>query len=139
MILGVVGSEAAKFTPSTEEAARAAIRAAIKKHNPEKVVSGGCHLGGVDIYAEEEAKALGIPFEAYLPKTLAWEGGYKQRNLRIAEADLVVCITLAELPPSYTGMRFKGCYHCKDRNPNHVKSGGCWTAWKCKRREWVIL
>lgn len=139
MILGIVGSEAAKFTPETEAAARAAIREAILRHGATKVTSGGCHLGGVDIYAEEEAKALGIPFEAFLPKTLSWEGGYKQRNLKIAQADLVLCITVKELPTSYKGMTFKGCYHCGTKNPPHVKSGGCWTAWKCKRQEWVIL
>lgn len=35
--------------------------------------------------------------------------------------------------------KFTPCYHCGDRNPPHVKSGGCWTAWKCKEREWIFI
>lgn len=134
MRIGIVGSEAAKFTPETEALARAEIRnklnviGAIQVGHP-WVVSGGCHLGGIDIWAVEEAKKLGIPDDhivEYKPKVLRWEGGYKQRNLEIAKgSDFVVCITVKELPPGYKGMRFDRCYHC-DTN-EHVKSGGCWT------------
>lgn len=28
-------------------------------------------------------------------------------------------------------MRFHGCYHCEE--PNHVKSGGCWTVKYAKK------
>lgn len=127
MKVGIVGSEAAKFTPETEEEARAEIRRLIQEAT--RVVSGECHLGGVDIWAREEAEAAGIPFDPFPPKRLTWEGGYKQRNLLIAEnSDIVACITVKALPATYTGMRFpSGCYHCGTPAEHHVKSGGCWT------------
>jgi hypothetical protein len=131
MVLGIVGSEGAKFTPETEMAARELIISLIENEGPSLVVSGACHLGGIDVWAEEEAKALGVPFQAYPPAIHRWEGGYKQRNLRIAKAsDKVVCITLRELPESYKGMTFGSCYHCK--TSEHVKSGGCWTVKQAK-------
>lgn len=123
-VVGVVGSEAAKFTPETEQLARAQIRRVIA--TADQVVSGACHLGGIDIWAIEEAKALGIAWREFPPVFLHWEGGYKQRNIRIADASTeVFCITVRVLPPGYTGMRFEFCYHC--RTDTHVKSGGCWT------------
>lgn len=126
MRIGIVGSEAAKFTPETQEAARKEIRRLIQRAT--LVISGGCHLGGIDIWGVEEAGKAGIDVLEHLPARRAWEGGYKQRNLRIADSsDKVVCITVRELPPGYTGMRFTHCYHCGQGAPPHVKSGGCWT------------
>jgi hypothetical protein len=125
MILGIVGSEEAKFTPETEEAARLLIRLHLKM-GVHRVVSGGCHLGGIDIWAVEEASRLGILVMEYLPRTKNWEG-YKARNMLIAEnSDQVICITVKVLPPGYKVRGFeKYCYHCK--TDQHVKSGGCWT------------
>jgi hypothetical protein len=142
VILGIVGHEAAKFTAETESRARAAIFAAIRRHGATRIVSGHCHLGGVDIWAEEIAAALRLPTTIYAPEVLRWgePRGFRARNLRIARgSDLVACVVVRELPPGYTGMRFAGCYHCGARNPEHVKSGGCWTAWQCGGREWIIL
>ena len=128
--VGVVGSEAAKFTAATEAEARAAIRQLLRR--ADKVVSGGCHLGGIDIWAVEEARAAGLPFEEFKPAVLAWSG-YRDRNLQIVEAsDEVVCITVRELPADYRGMRFTSCYHCKTNS--HVKSGGCWTLKQARLR-----
>lgn len=138
-MLGIVGHEAAKFTPEAEAAARAEIRAAIETHRPEIVCSGECPLGGVDIWAREECGKLGVSFQPYPPKANNWEFGFKPRNLQIAASDHVVNIVVAQLPPTYRGMKFAECYHCKGRNPPHIKSGGCWTAWKCKSREWRIV
>lgn len=132
MTLGIVGSEQAKFTPETERAARLLVQELIIKHAATKVVSGGCHLGGVDIYAREESDRMNVEFEEFLPAFHRWEGGYKQRNMKIAQvSDFVVCITVRDLPPTYRGMRFERggksvCYHCKTIG-DHVKSGGCWT------------
>lgn len=128
--LGIVGHEGKKFTKEAEEAARLAIRSLCRDwaSNPLHltVVSGGCHLGGVDIWAVEEAKKLGHCAVEYLPKTHRWSGGYKERNIQIAEAsDKVVCIVVKELPPEYKGLRFDYCYHCG--TSDHIKSGGCWT------------
>lgn len=126
MILGIVGSEQAKFTPETEERAREVIRRYLASGRYDGVTSGGCHLLGVDIFAREEANALGLDFTEFLPVEHSWDRGYKPRNMKIARlADEVICITVRELPPTYTGMRFKLCYHCK--TDTHVKSGGCWT------------
>ena len=140
MTIGIVGSEQAKFTPDTERAARLLIQELVVKHLATKVVSGGCHLGGVDVYAREEADRLHVEFEEFLPAVRMWEGGYKQRNMKIAQvSDFVVCITVRELPPTYKGMRFKSCYHCK--TDQHVKSGGCWTVKYAKKlgRETTVL
>lgn len=126
MTLGVVGSEAAKFTPETEAEARHVLRSLLTRYDVTRAVSGACHLGGIDIWAKEEAAALGLPFVEYPPATHAWTNGYRVRNIEIARAsDWVVCVTVATLPSTYTGMTFDRCYHC-DRD-DHVKSGGCWT------------
>lgn len=129
-ILGIVGSEAAKFTPHTEQLAREKIHDLIVRamNFADRVVvcSGKCHLGGIDIWAVEEAHALGLTTVEHPPKVMSWERGYKPRNMQIAkDSNEVVCITVKELPPGYTGMRFKLCYHCGTNA--HVKSGGCWT------------
>ena len=124
MKVGIVGAEAAKFTTDGEAQARELIRLLL---DPGDIcVSGGCHLGGVDIWAEEEARALGLEVIVYPPATLSWESGYKPRNIQIAEAcETLCCIVVDAYPPHYTGMRFNLCYHCKRRD--HIKSGGCWT------------
>jgi len=130
MRIGIVGSEAAKFTSDTEAKARQTIRSLLS--HGDIVVSGACHLGGIDIWAVEEAKSLGLEYEEFPPARRSWEGGYKQRNLKIAQnSDKVVCITVKELPPNYDGMRFKLCYHCGTNE--HVKSGGCWTVKEAKK------
>jgi len=132
MIVGIVGSESRKFTPDTEALARAVILRLLTQPGITGVSSGHCHLGGVDIYAEEAADFLGLPKLIFAPKTLKWES-YKQRNLQIVEAsDTVVCITVRVLPPDYSGMRFTFCYHC--RTTDHVKSGGCWTVKQAIKR-----
>lgn len=130
MRIGIVGSEGAKFTPETEAKARTIIRSLLS--NGDSVVSGGCHLGGIDKWAVEEADRGGYDFVEYLPKTLQWSGGYKERNILIAEnSDKVVCITLRKLPDTYKGMTFDLCYHCG--TSDHVKSGGCWTVKYAKK------
>lgn len=137
--VGIVGHEAAKFTRATEAQARAIIRA-IVLDGATLVVSGESPLGGIDAWAREEAQALGVPFLAYPPQTRQWDGpgGFKERNLQIAtESDIVHCIVVAALPPGYSGRRFLYCYHC--RRDDHVKSGGCWTAFRCQRREWHVI
>lgn len=132
MKIGIVGHEAAKFTPAAEQQARQFIReiydyyARITTSLPLTVVSGACHLGGIDIWAEEEADALGVQKEIYSPKTRDWTNGYKPRNIQIAKAsDVLYCIVVDRLPEGYRGMHFDSCYHCHTKE--HVKSGGCWT------------
>jgi hypothetical protein len=133
VILGIVGSEAKKFTPVTEEQARRLIRGAIKSLKATAVCSGECPLGGIDIYAKEEAIAL-LGEAGYIgcpPTHHRWsgKGGYQDRNIKIAvTSDPVICIVPRVLPDGYDGMRFPaGCYHCGTPAEHHVKSGGCWT------------
>lgn len=140
MHIGIVGHEGKKFTPETEASAREIIRGLLTPGDT--MVSGGCHLGGVDIYAEEEARALGCDVRVCLPQQRTWEGGYKQRNLEIVQhSDVVHVIVIREYPPDYVGMRFKLCYHCKTNE--HIKSGGCWTGKQAekqgKRAVWHVV
>lgn len=130
MRVGIIGAEAAKFTPETEARAKALIRRMLS--GADALVSGGCHLGGIDIWAEEEADRLGIPKIVHLPARQTWSGGYKERNLLIArDSDVLQNIVVGSYPASYTGMRFDLCYHCK--KDDHVKSGGCWTMLHAKK------
>lgn len=132
MILGIVGSESAKFTDTTEWLARETIRRLILSNDVTRVVSGKCHLGGIDIWAIEEAIKLSIEVQEFPAENLNWEYGYKPRNMCIAQAsDKIVCITVRELPSNYKGMRFPYCYHCD--TDKHVKSGGCWTVKYAKK------
>jgi hypothetical protein len=142
--IAIVGHEAAKFTRATEDIARQIIRELIEGR-ASVVVSGGCHLGGIDIWAVEEARSLGIETREHLPKKQTWNGGYRERNLKIArDCDEAHCIVVERLPSSYTGMDYGPCYHCKDERPPHVKSGGCWTVIRAaarhiRRAEWHII
>jgi hypothetical protein len=139
MILGIVGSAADKFTPETEKLAREAIIEQIKHsamitggevETVHLVVSGACHMGGVDQWAIEEATKLDIKTQEYPPTILKWDGGnqigYKQRNIQIAEvSDKVISLVVNEYPPGYDDHKFASCYHCHSNT--HIKSGGCWT------------
>lgn len=123
--LGIVGHEAAKFTDATKAVAQDYIRNLIAS-GPCVVVSGHCHLGGVDIWAEEAASALGVEAKIFPPKNQAWSTGYKPRNIQIARAsDRLVSIVVTKFPKAYTGPRFPYCYHCG--TDSHIKSGACWT------------
>ena len=131
MNIGIVGHAADKFTPETEREARRIIAREIL-HPLDTVVSGRCHLGGVDIWAEECADRWGLLKIIHPPKTLSWATGYKPRNLLIArDSEVVHVIVVRAYPPGYSGMRFDLCYHC--RTASHIKSGACWTAKQAQR------
>ncbi len=143
--IGIVGSEEAKFIPITKAKAYIEINKWLDQFPKiQYICSGECHLGGVDIYARQIALARGIKFIPYPPKKLTWEY-YKKRNLQIANnSDIVLCVTVKDYHPGYKDLKFESCYHCdkapKDRRPPpHVKSGGCWTAWQCKKQDWIII
>lgn len=149
--LGIVGHEAAKFDTKKEVAVRNFIDHYIERTNPKVIVSGHCHLGGVDIWAEEAAAYHGLPTMIFAPKVRQWsaKGGFRDRNLEIARhSDLVLVIVVRKLRGSYDGMPFPTCYHCSRHRNNcedagHVKSGACWTAWEAvrlgKRAEWFVV
>jgi len=140
--IGIVGNEEAKFTSLGRTRAFDKLVQLIDRPEIIKVVSGGCHLGGIDKWAIQVASELGKEIEEFLPEKLQWEGGYKQRNIQIAEAsEEVHCLSVNKLPENYSGMKFEYCYHCH-RN-DHIKSGGCWTILYAKRIErkgflWII-
>jgi hypothetical protein len=135
--VGIVGHEAAKFTGENERFARVIIRELLRPDDA-VLVSGHCPLGGIDIWAEEEATALGRPMKIFAPKVDNWEHGFKPRNLQIAQtSDIVHCIVVSSYPAMYTGRRFNFCYHCK--TSAHIKSGGCWTALRCPKHLWWVL
>ena len=137
-IIGIVGSEEIKFTTSGREIAIQKIIELLSMPGIEAVVSGGCHLGGIDLWAAAIGKELGIYVIEFLPMKRTWNGGYKERNIKIAEtSDIVHCITVNKLPDNYTGMRFEGCYHCHSKD--HVKSGGCWTMKRAKLGQLHII
>ena len=124
MKVGIVGSEEAKFTSSGRAEAESHIRKVLE--GATEVVSGACHLGGIDVWAAEIGASLGLRVTEFPPKTHSWETGYKPRNLLIAQSSFIVyCITVRRLPNNYKGMRFPFCYHCG--SSDHIKSGGCWT------------
>lgn len=129
IVMGIVGAEGAKFTQRGEWAAREEIVSAII--GCDLVVSGACHLGGIDKWAIEEAKNLRIDTEECPPESLTW-ASYKKRNIVIAcVSNYVLCITVDRLPPEFKGMTHKLCYHCG--TDEHVKSGGCWTVKYAKK------
>jgi hypothetical protein len=124
--VGIVGSEAAKFTPVTEKRVKKLIRALLDNLDATEVVSGGCHLGGIDQWAAEAGVEMGLQVVEFFPRKLNWSEGYAPRNRQIAQySDEVYCFTVDRLPKTYTGMTFPLCYHCN--TAEHVKSGGCWT------------
>jgi len=72
---------------------------------------------GIDSLVSWEC--LEIPHRVYEAKVKGWanEGGFKDRNIRIAEnSDYVYSIT--------TRTKDEECYHC---NLPHQRTGGCWT------------
>lgn len=131
MIIGIVGSESAKFTKIGKYRAKSLIRKILSESGVTEVVSGDCHLGGIDQWAARIGRKLGLSVTEFSPKSLSWEHGYKPRNLKIAKrSDKLYCITVDKLPKGFSGMRFKLCYHCGTNS--HVKSGGCWTMRQAK-------
>lgn len=158
MRIGIVGSEASKFTEKGKAQARDAIFNILTASDATAVVSGHCHLGGIDIWAEEIADDINFDVRAgsgedklekliFPPRELNWANGYKPRNLQIVHnSDKLYCITVDKLPDDYKGMRFTSCYHCEKagfNGKNHVKSGGCWTVIqgmkKTKEGLWIIV
>ena len=129
MKLGIVGHGAEKFTAATEKQAKIMIAKVIETYGAQEVISGRTPMGGIDIWAVEIAKMLGLSATEYPSTTNRWggPGGFKERNQRIAsESDAVVSIVVESYHEHYRGTRFALCYHCM--TDTHVKSGGCWTA-----------
>lgn len=132
MRVGIVGAEGAKFSRKAEGDAKRLILSLLQPDDV--VVSGGCHLGGIDLWAEQAASHLNLPAPIiHRPVTRSWASGYKPRNLLIAQdADVLHNIVVDAYPDGWDGMTFPFCYHC-GKDAAHVKSGGCWTAKQAQR------
>lgn len=147
--IGFVGNGADKFT------ALGTLRACNKidelLQEADCVVSGHSPVGGVDIWAENQALFYKKEIDIKTPGIHQWNPpggyGYKARNLDIArDSDILYVILADKYPDSYSGRRFTECYHCKSIGrdaTDHVKSGGCWTGKQAlkmgKDVRWIII
>lgn len=101
MKIAIVGSREQYWTHEQKvEAIRSIAKLLVFRETPLTLVSGGCHLGGPDIWAEVIAIAYGLETEIYLPDDLVWSikdsnrRGFKERNIEIAEScDELHCYT----------------------------------------------
>jgi hypothetical protein len=137
--IGVIGHGQEKFTPETERKCKCEIEKVLReamKVGDVTVVSGHSPKCGVDLWAEEIAKQLGLQTLIFKPEVEQWDPrgahGYKFRNLQIAEAsDEVHVFLVTTYPPGFVGMRFSSCYHCE--SSTHIKSGACWTTLQAQK------
>jgi hypothetical protein len=128
--IGIVGADKNKFSWTTELFARCVCKAILVSTKATEVVSGACPKGGVDIWAVDEGRGLGLKVTEFPPANPSWYKGYRARNLRIAHyADEVYCVTVEEMPIDKNAKIF-GCIHCSSKS--HVQSGGCWTTRRAK-------
>ena len=156
MRVGIVGNGSDKFTDLGKRAAQELILFLLEGEDWEAMVSGHSPVGGIDIWAEEVATAIGIPLDLKIPEINSWDPrqpltgdpmyGYKARNLDIARDSDVVHVILADVyPEEYRGRRWGFCYHHRGHedpvvnDKNHVKSGGCWTGRKAEHAVWHIV
>lgn len=150
MKVGIVGNGSDKFTRAGEQQARALIHLILNSPGVEVMVSGHSPVGGIDIWAEDAASALGLELDLKIPEIHQWNPpggyGYKARNFDIARDSDVTHVILADVyPEEYRGRRFGICYHHRDHESdivtptNHVKSGGCWTGRKAEHAIWHIV
>ena len=148
-MIGIVGNGTDKWTIKGYLQMINVVRYLIKKYNPEEVCSGDSPMLGVD----KEVK-LNTPENRYKnfparPLTSgrwsSWKvsGGYRDRNLQIAESRIVFVIVADSYPAEYRDKREKICYHCKESRPWHCKSGACWTGLQAMKKGnkaiWVII
>lgn len=94
MRIAIVGSSV--LSDSQRESASNLIELIAYSHYECTLISGGA--AGVDSIAEDECRQAGWDSEIYYPSLLQWEpNGYKDRNLKIAEAcDVLYCIRSRE-------------------------------------------
>ena len=131
--IGIVGSSGIAFD---SKEARQAIEKIFAKYENPIIVSGGAK--GADKIGEFMAKEHGLQTEIYAPTVYAWDGkgGFKERNEKIAK----VCDKVYSIAKK-GGTFGEMCYHCskKGLDSNHFKTGGCWTAHRCKEFEIVLI
>lgn len=168
MKIAIVGAEESRWTEKQKEEAKFRIRQLLYVGNGPKwdravLVSGRCHRGGVDIWAEEIADELELEKEIYPAEVHRWMDmidissgsklkGYRSRNIQIAEACDVLfdiepeircpsCRGLRALSPEFAGATMAHlptsemrCKRCNGRGKIPNRSGGTWTKNAAKRR-----
>lgn len=100
--VAIVGSEEKYWKHEQKNDAWFHIMDILEKYvekGPTRLVSGGCHKGGVDIWGEIIAHTMGIPCDIYLPDERVWstknsnKKGFKERNVEIARnCDILYCL-----------------------------------------------
>lgn len=149
MRIGIIGNGTDKFSTSGMQRAFVVIDSILGRSGPDdRLVSGHSPVGGIDIWAEERAKALEHydPELIFSPKVNAWnppgEYGFKARNIDIAKhSDELHIIVASDYPVDYRAERYTHrkdgqtvpfCYHCM--TTTHVKSCACRTGIQFQRR-----
>ena len=145
--IAIIGHASDKFNQITRRSAHSIIAGILEDYRPCILISGGCPMGGIDIWAEEMADKKGIEKIIYRPKYTQWDPdvntygkdayGFKARNLDIARnCDVLYNIVVRTWPENYRGTKYND-YHCAGKNMDkhpHVKSGGCWTLWEAYKQ-----
>jgi len=95
--VAIVGSEEKYWTDEQKRRVKDIIRKILTSYLNPVLVSGGCHRGGVDIWAEEVADELGIKKLIFPARVHRWsgKGGYRDRNIKIAKA----CDVIYDIEP----------------------------------------
>jgi len=121
MKIAIVGTSHA-LTENEKKGVQQLIANVLNDYNKDddEIISGGAK--GVDIMAIELASSRGFLFRTILPELEKWEGGYKERNLKIAKmCDVLYCLTIPRKDKDEAK-----CYH-HDPPEDHKKTAGCWT------------
>jgi hypothetical protein len=83
--LCIVGSRELSWREPTKAVVRSIIRATLTLIDPDAVISGQSPAGGVDVWAEQEAKRMGFPFMPFPPRAHN-RAAYFERDIAMAEA-----------------------------------------------------
>ena len=119
--IAFVGSSEKWWVPYQRKEAIQFILDIIEKYPNFEIVSGGCPYGGVDIWAEAIAYALGTEPVIFNPKGHGWIH-WRNRNMEIAEyCDILYCIE----PEWDVSMGASKAYIWRGKKCR--RSGGIWT------------
>ena len=127
MKIGIVGSSKANI----QHATTCAMNIMMQYTEDTEFVSGGAD--GVDKAVEDACFILSRKITIFKPQNNQWEPhGYRERNWKISQyCDEVICIAL----PSKGDGTY--CYHCGSEK--HERTGGCYTAVRCKKYRHEVL
>lgn len=92
--LGIIGSRGTYFNNPDEAKGRMFTLLDRLVYRGDLIVSGGCPLGGVDLWAKNYAQYKGFPYTEYAPKDYTSES-FRERNQQIVDNcdELIVFLT----------------------------------------------